>query len=207
MLLSLLLCPCTVAETRRRRRITETFAPDVEAASPLTGEADLWQVWPWSAVLPHSKPDAACRWERLAPPPTPGLRAPMNGSICLRQAWDLLCNDIIRDKYWRECADLPALYVRGSSGVAVSGGLFLDVGANIGACSMHMLLASDAPIMAFEPGVDNLFYASSSLLALGEVRPAQASLPRRMHAAGAARPNLRGCACSSCPLPSTVAHG
>lgn len=44
--------------------------------------------------------------------------------------------------------------------------LFVDVGANVGACSLHMLMTTDADIVAFEPGGDNLHYASRTLLRL-----------------------------------------
>ena len=30
--------------------------------------------------------------------------------------------------------------------------LFVDAGANVGACTMHMLLATSAKVAAFEPG-------------------------------------------------------
>ena len=45
-------------------------------------------------------------------------------------------------------------------------GVYLDIGANIGACIMTMLLASDAFIVAFEPNPANLFRLTSTLLKL-----------------------------------------
>ena len=44
--------------------------------------------------------------------------------------------------------------------------VFLDIGANVGACSLHMLLSTEATVLSFEPGPDNAFYASQSLLRL-----------------------------------------
>ena len=41
-----------------------------------------------------------------------------------------------------------------------------QIGSNVGACSLHMLLTTDAQIIAFEPGADNLHYATRSLLRL-----------------------------------------
>ena len=174
LLLILLSCPCA-AEPRRsfRRRIVADLGPssqEVEIASPLTGEEDVWQVWSWSVPIPHTDGAMGCRWARLEPPATPGLRRPENGTVCLRQADDLLCNAIVREHYWSECADLPSLYAK-SSESAGGGGLFLDVGANIGACSLHMLLSTDAPVIALEPSPNNLFYAGSSLLRLSQDLP------------------------------------
>ncbi|KAL1526809.1 hypothetical protein AB1Y20_015502 [Prymnesium parvum] len=169
--LTLLALCCNASDTRRlfRKRVASDAVP--ERAAPLDAERE-WKVWNSTApaVIPHPAASTRCRWTTLTPPPTPTLPPPTNGSICLRATDDLLCDAILRDHYWSECADLPALYALSASGAA-SGGLFLDVGANIGACSMHMLLSSEAPVVAFEPGANNLFYATSSFLRLGESLP------------------------------------
>jgi len=89
---------------------------------------------------------------------------PANASICLRLNDDLLCNAVLAHGHWPECADLPELYRRARA----DGGIVVDAGANIGACTLHMLLTTDAHVLAFEPGADNLFYFSSSLMQLRE---------------------------------------
>ena len=70
--------------------------------------------------------------------------------------------------FWPECADLPEMLEHATGGRSTAGALFVDAGANIGACSLHMLLATEASVISFEPGASNLFYASSSLLRLHE---------------------------------------
>ena len=40
---------------------------------------------------------------------------------------------------------------------------FVDAGANIGACSLEMLLRTDARVVAFEPSPVNRFYLTRSL--------------------------------------------
>lgn len=114
-----------------------------------------------SATASASAAAAACQWSPFTPP-----GASANASICLRSD-DLLSNAIRRTGHWPECADLPALHR-----LAGGGELFVDIGANIGACTLHMLLASSAHVLAFEPGADNRLYAEASLSAL------RARLPR-----------------------------
>ena len=68
-------------------------------------------------------------------------------------------------KHWFECADLPALFLNASASCAPGQPcLFVDAGANLGACSMHMLFATGADIVAFEPGADNLHLFTKSVL-------------------------------------------
>ena len=42
-------------------------------------------------------------------------------------------------------------------------GLFVELGANIGACTLEMLLLTNTTVFAFEPSPVNLFYLTSSL--------------------------------------------
>ena len=50
-------------------------------------------------------------------------------------------------------------------------GLFLDVGANIGACTIEMLLRTSARVIAFEPSQANLFHLTRSLRLLAARNP------------------------------------
>ena len=45
-------------------------------------------------------------------------------------------------------------------------GIFLELGANVGACTIEMLVRTNATVVAFEPNPSNLFYLQSSLLRL-----------------------------------------
>ena len=147
----------------------------VFAVGPMAvlAEPPLWRAWPHNDVI--RAPGRFCRWSRFTPPATPGLEPPLNGSICLRNESDLLCDEVRRRGYWPECADLPALYERSARALAAEAirrprsavpgpPLFVDAGANVGACTLHMLLSTSAKVVSFEPGPGNLFYASSSFL-------------------------------------------
>jgi hypothetical protein len=106
-----------------------------------------WKVWdfeqPYGAS--PSGPALPCRWSLLDPPRTRGLRAPWNSSVCLRPPGDLLSDALARDGHWAECDDLPQLYAIGAARSEHPGrAAVLDVGMNLGACALHLLLATDA---------------------------------------------------------------
>ena len=107
--------------------------------------------------------DDGCSWSTFAPQ---GAR--VNGTICLRPGADLLADKVRSKLFWPECADLPAMLAAAPVQMPSSAGppIMLDVGANIGACSLHMLMMTNATVISFEPGQDNAFFASRSLLRL-----------------------------------------
>ena len=124
-----------------------------------------WRAWDWARPIGAAP---ACAWATLAPPAARGREPINNGSICLRDGADLMADAIRKYGFWPECADLPEMLEHATGGRSTAGALFVDAGANIGACSLHMLLATEASVISFEPGASNLFYASSSLLRLHE---------------------------------------
>ena len=137
----------------------------------------------------------SCRWHTFAPPGS--LHG--NASICLRSSADLLADEVRKRGYWAECSDLPAMLASAVRQATTTvdgqqlreGGppIFVDVGANVGACSLHMLMTTDADVIAFEPGGDNLHYATQtfgrladggSLPDQGTIRPAWPEVRRRL---------------------------
>ena len=128
-----------------------TVSAETQRLAPLTAEGALWKVWDWQPL----DQGLHCKWAALRPPTTVGLPPPLRGSICLRSEDDLLSNEILKLAYWRECADLPELLGRTSTD-----DLVLDIGSNIGSCLLHLLLTTDARVLAFEPGLANRFYAN-----------------------------------------------
>lgn len=78
-------------------------------------------------------------------------------NICLRP------NDLIgrvikgKDGYWPECKHFQQFWLHHKLD-----GVFLDVGANIGACSL-LMAANRIPVISFEPIPSNLFYFVESL--------------------------------------------
>lgn len=98
--------------------------------------------------------------------------------MCLRPYSDFVSDIVKAQKRWPDCAELAFLWKKlpdaslaaASSAFAPCGGngekkLFVDVGANIGTCTMQMLSRPDvAQVVSFEPNPKNLFYLTSSVL-------------------------------------------
>ena len=119
--------------------------------------------WPGRAAIPSPSPGGApCRWVNVT---YPGVR---EFRQCVRPAGagDLISDVVARDGRWRECDALVPLWRETADEPA---GLFVDVGANIGACALP-LLRLGARTLAFEPLRVNLAYLTRSALANGPMR-------------------------------------
>lgn len=81
--------------------------------------------------------------------------------MCLR-AHDWVSRIISLEGRWPECDGLVTLF-NSRADNPHSSTLFLDIGANIGSCTMQMLLQTRARVIAFEPNAQNLFYLTRSL--------------------------------------------
>ena len=73
---------------------------------------------------------------------------------------DYISSHVKRFGRWREC-DLLVKAWNHSAGSEDA--LFLDVGANIGACAVQMLASTRARLIAVEPNPNNLFFLTRSL--------------------------------------------
>ena len=147
-----------------QRRLEREIRGSSSTSSRRSRTVGAAAAWNWQSPIVASENSAqSCRWTNFAP--RDSLHG--NASMCMRTNADLLADEIRNKGYWPECVDLPTM-LRSTSSTTTSGRrpLFVDVGANVGACSLHMLLATDADVISFEPGGDNLFYASSTLLRL-----------------------------------------
>ena len=79
--------------------------------------------------------------------------------MCLR-ARDGISQDIrVRGRYF-DCAALSELWRQQRGGRE---GIFLELGGNIGACTLEMLLLTNATIIVFEPNPISLFFLTSSV--------------------------------------------
>ena len=104
----------------------------------------------------------------------PGNRCSVPHPLCLAQRGEYVSDMIRRHGYWPDCKwligmwdSLEAVQVDGRD----MGDLFVDVGANIGGCTLEMLLRTDARVVAFEPSPSNLFYLTRTLHRAAELDP------------------------------------
>mmetsp|Transcript_38686 Transcript_38686/g.81070 ORF Transcript_38686/g.81070 Transcript_38686/m.81070 type:complete len:233 (+) Transcript_38686:52-750(+) len=100
-----------------------------------------------------------CRWSWFES--TSGHIAQM----CVHDFFDIVSKSIIGSKRWKDCDILPKLWSTTSTGDNTDDGdgLYVEVGANIGACILEMLLSTNANIIAFEPHPRNLFHLRSTI--------------------------------------------
>lgn len=93
--------------------------------------------------------------------------------MCLNPK-DHLSTQLQREGRWRDCAELVSEWNKDPSR-----GIFLELGANIGACTLEMLLLTSARIVAFEPSPVNLFHLTRSL-SLAATRAANDDIASRV---------------------------
>jgi len=88
-------------------------------------------------------------------------------NLCVRPYNDLVSQTVRTEGDWHECRDLSRLWRSSALQEGASkDDVFFDIGANIGACTIHMAANSDASqIVAFEPSQTNLFYLTGTFLA------------------------------------------
>lgn len=86
--------------------------------------------------------------------------------ICVRAYRDAISDWLRQEGQWKDCAILPMLwehFEKNRSSQSLQ--LFVDVGANIGACTLLMLSHPGVDhVVAFEPSASNLYYLTSSML-------------------------------------------
>jgi len=159
--------------TRARSQVAHGAKP---APGPSGANSKVCQeMWDGKAVY-GADGDNACDSVPLAPHWSWGGGAPPN--MCLRPKSTDFVSDVVRNTgRWADCAALAYLWTKFSdapsaakgSSFAPCGGegpkkIFVDVGANIGACTMQMLARPDvAQVVSFEPNPKNLFYLTGSI--------------------------------------------
>ena len=88
------------------------------------------------------------------------LPGPLDVSMCLSES-DHVSKQLALNGRWRDCKALVQEWHQGGSddhdNVAV------ELGANIGACTLELLLLTNASVAAFEPSPINLFYLTRTL--------------------------------------------
>ena len=113
---------------------------------------DGWEIPVWSAAVPPG--ESLCRyWTRFVA--TNGQEIEM----CVHSANDLVSNHIRQKGRWDDCDELTSLWESSYE----AGSIYMEIGANIGACIFQMLLTTNASILAFEPQTQNSLCITSTL--------------------------------------------
>lgn len=117
-------------------------------------EEGKWEVWDGKSIIASTVATQECTWT--------DYRAEVNNvkskvSMCVHGD-DKVSANIRRVGKWADCDPLTQLW--GDNGDRI----YLELGANIGACMMQMLLTTQARIVAFEPNPQNLFCLTSTLM-------------------------------------------
>ena len=118
-----------------------------------------WRVWrPSDPALPPPEgvPTLECMAGKYRPARQRKQWQPQ--PMCLAHS-DKISLKISRFGEWHDCAMLVRWWHRMELGAAT----FLELGANIGACTIALLLDTEARIIAFEPSPINQFYLTRSL--------------------------------------------
>ena len=129
------------------------------AAYYIDEEVGVWRSWmpERDDVTPAASAKCSTTTLRL-----PG-KEPLH--MCIMGHDQFISNQMRRHHRRYECADLVRFWNAGS-GQQVRGGIFifLEVGANIGACSLEVALSvANASMLLFEPNPLNFFHLTSSL--------------------------------------------
>ena len=128
---------------------------------PMFTAGPSWRIWrPGDEPFTSTDVVAGCRGGTVAGglsgmnlsyPGEPRLTAPM----CLFRKPNLISDTIHAEGRWHDCASLTDAW-RQLRPAPKS--LMLEVGGNIGACSMELLLRTDVRLIIFEPSPTNLYY-------------------------------------------------
>lgn len=144
------------------------------------------ELWNGNAVSGVDPGGHQCEPHSMVPSPPDvfgGSTAPV---ICTRQYPDGVSDQVKSQGFWQDCPVLSSLWTSLSEIPPAAGiqqeeapqsfslcagrtsptkKLFVDIGANIGSCTMQMLARPDVgQVVAFEPNPENLFYLTSSAL-------------------------------------------
>ena len=147
----------------------------------LTTDQSLWKAWtPQLPALP-APPGNVCSWLQLNFTRSAdrsswdGADGPVHA--CLGPRTDIFSSYVMRNRRWDECLQHVLNWRSredGPEGQAPGKSIWLEVGANIGMCTLEMLWRTDAHVVALEPSPANLFYLTSTLAAAAKLRPSVA---------------------------------
>ena len=151
--MSLVLLP--TINTRPSDAAGKQLHPSVDL---LKSSGKNWKAWTiQDDILFQVRQFSACKWRNYSSQFGPSHSMP----ICLHPERNELMSSIIESYgYWDDCYAISSQW----HSIISSSKLHIEVGANLGACVLELLLSStEATIIAFEPHPINLFRLTSTL--------------------------------------------
>lgn len=123
-----------------------------------------WDVWDRNSVLHgDNTTNNECLWTTFRPPTNGNDVSAAACDMCVHKEFDWVSKSIQNKGHWSDCLRLTDM----AREVEDSFPVHLEIGANIGACIMQVLLTTNAThIVAFEPVPKNLFALTSTLMRL-----------------------------------------
>lgn len=112
-------------------------------------DPNTWKLVDWdSPISPEEESKFSCDWTTFE-----SAASGKTAQMCVHSFYDLVSDAIKKSKRFGDCDLLPILWGEEEKENSV----FLDIGTNIGSCTMEMLLGTNASIISFEPHPMNLF--------------------------------------------------
>jgi FkbM family methyltransferase len=150
---------CTKSSVNKMDIISgSNVSPDSRSSIVLKSSGDGWKVWETdSPIIKHG--NYTCAWTKFTS--TNGLTAPM----CVHSSVDAVSGSIVGIGRWPDCDELTDLWNSNITRIKRKNAdtVYIEIGANIGSCVMHMLLTTNASIYAFEPHPKNQHCLTSTL--------------------------------------------
>lgn len=169
----LFLSACCCCECLRRTRSNSSELRPILANHASMNASHMGLLWtPDLPPIPDSRPGIGgnCSMGELKYNKVP-LK---NSTMCLAPEGDWISDKIRKVGHWYDCMLLRRLW-HAPVADRSHGGIFLEIGANIGTCTLEFLLLTDAYIIAVEPSPFNLYHLTRTLHMAALQNPALAS--------------------------------
>mmetsp|Transcript_21575 Transcript_21575/g.31934 ORF Transcript_21575/g.31934 Transcript_21575/m.31934 type:complete len:362 (+) Transcript_21575:108-1193(+) len=122
------------------------------ASSLMRTSGEGWEIVDWTDDIKGS--NFTCHWANFTSTSGESIE------FCTHPFRDIVSGSIRRSGQWGDCNILPQLW---KDATKLQNSIYLEIGANIGACLFEMLLSTDAKIIAFEPHPMNQFNLRSTM--------------------------------------------
>ena len=162
--------------TDQRKHAIRASAPPTPSFLKKT-RGSSWELWDGHSVLYNDLNFAPCRWTQFYVPGEEASSHITSLPMCVHPEADIISDAIAAGGRWQDCPYLGSVWHsleqqdNQQHKTQSRQKVHLEVGANIGACVLDVLLTTNAHIVAFEPNPRNLFRLTSTLSAVLAVYP------------------------------------